>query len=132
MTRNTYILLCALLFAGCAETSIQPLTQSTFKVATVSECGAKGTRDIAFRAAAIEVIKRGGDRFIVAGDGSSSAVTGGQYLGYGNFQTYGVNNQDMIVQLRPNTDSEALSARNTLGTDWQRIVAEGIPEMCIT
>lgn len=130
MRLSFVILSSVLVLASCAETSIQPLTQTSFKVATVSECGARGTREIAFRAAAIEVIKRGGDRFIIVADGSDSRIAGGQFTPYGGFQTYSVNNQDMVVELRPENDGNALSARQTLGPNWAAIVEEGIPQTC--
>lgn len=125
----------ALLVAGCAETSIQPLTQTSFKVATQAApaCGAQGARDVAFKSAAIEVIKRGGDRFIIVGDQSGSRITGGSFNAYGGFQTYSSNLQDMVVQMVPKTDPQygnALSARQTLGADWQAIVSKGTIQTC--
>lgn len=122
--------------AGCVETSVQPLTQSSFKISTEAEdmCGAKGTREIAFREAAIEVIKRGADRFIVVGDQSRSAITGGMFTTYGGFDTYGTNTQDMVIQIVQKGDprfNDALSARQTLGAGWQEIVAKGSPDTCL-
>lgn len=129
------VLLSALILAACVETAVQPLTQSSFKIATEAEdmCGAKGTREIAFKTAAIEVIKRGGDRFIVVGDQSRSTVDGGFFTGYGGFDTYGANMQDMVIQIVGKGDpnySNALSARQTLGPNWQEIVAKGSPDTC--
>lgn len=125
-----------LLFAGCVETSVQPLTRSSFKISTEAEdmCGTKGTREIAFREAAIEVIKRGADRFIIVGDQSRSAITGGMFTTYGGFQTYGTNTQDMVVQILEKGDTaynDALSARQTLGPNWQTLVAEGSSDTCL-
>jgi hypothetical protein len=129
------VYMAVLLLGGCAQTSIQPLTQTSFKVATEAEdfCGAQGTREIAFKAAAIEVIKRGGDRFIVVGDQSGSRPSGGQYFGYGVYQSYNSNTQDMVIQIVAPSDpsySNSLSARQTLGANWQTIVSEGIPQTC--
>lgn len=132
-------LLCAWLtvfVAGCVETSVQPLTQSSFKISTEAEdlCGAKGTREIAFREAAIEVIKRGADRFVVVGDQSKSEITGGMFTTYGGFDTYGTNTQDMVIQIIQKGDArmnDALSARQTLGPDWQAIVAKGSADSCM-
>jgi CubicO group peptidase (beta-lactamase class C family) len=122
------------ILASCAETSVQPLTQTSFKVSTAtSDCGRQGARDVAFKAAAIEVIKRGGDRFIIVGDQSASQVAGGFFTGYGGFQTYSNDMQDMVVQLVQKGDSNysnALSARQTLGADWSAIVAKGVPQTC--
>ncbi len=97
-------------------------------------CGAKGTRQIAFREAAIEVIKRGADRFVVVGDQSRSAVTGGIFTTYGGFDTYGTNTQDMVIQIVQKGDArfhDSLSARQTLGPDWQEIVTKGPSDSCL-
>lgn len=109
--------------AACATTEVQPLTQSSFKVATraAPACGASGARNVAFRTAAVEVIRRGHDLFVIKGD-----TTG--YDGWS-----GTNEQGMIVQLvdpRSRDAADALSARQTLGADWQTAVQEGAPITC--
>ena len=129
------MIVAALFLAGCVETSVQPLTQTSFKISKEAEdmCGSKGTREVAFREAAVEVIRRGADRFVVVGDQSRSAVTGGVFTTYGGFQTYGTNSQDMVIQIVQRGDpaySNALSARQTLGPDWQEIVAKGSSGTC--
>lgn len=134
--RNWVFVSAVLFIAGCVETSVQPLSQSSFKISTEAEdmCGAKGTREIAFREAAIEVIKRGADRFVVVGDQSRSAITGGMFTDYGGFNTYGTNTQDMVIQIVQKGDprfSDALSARQTLGPDWQATVAKGSAASCL-
>lgn len=127
--------LVVLLAAGCVETSVQPLTRSSFKISTRAEdlCGAKGTREIAFREAAIEVITRGQDRFIVVGDNAKSQITGATFTAYGGLDTFGVNTQEMVIQIVEKGDAhyrDALSARETLGPDWQAIVAKGPAAAC--
>ncbi|MDI3337020.1 hypothetical protein QKW60_11410 [Defluviimonas aestuarii] len=134
--RTIGVAVSVLLVAGCVETSVQPLTQTSFKISSEAEdlCGAKGTRDIAFRTAAIEVIKRGADRFVVVGDQSHSSIQGGMFTSYGSFETYGTNTQDMIIEIIQTGDrrfNNALSARQTLGPDWQEIVAKGAPTTCL-
>lgn len=109
--------------AACATTEVQPLTKSSFKVATraAPACGAAGARNVAFRTAAVEVIRRGHDLFVIKGD-----TTG--YDGWS-----GVNQQGMVVQLvdpRSRDARDALSARETLGADWQTAVQEGTPITC--
>jgi hypothetical protein len=134
---RNFVVVCFLMaLVGCVETSVQPLTQTSFKISTEAEdmCGAKGTREIAFREAAIEVIKRGADRFIVVGDQSRSEITGGMFTTYGGFDTYGTNTQDMVIQIIQKGDPrmrDALSARQTLGPDWQAIVAKGSADSCL-
>mgnify|MGYP005998382035 CR=1 FL=1 len=99
------------------------MTQTSFKVSTraAPACGASGARNVAFRAAAVEVIRRGHDLFVISGD-----TTG--YDGWS-----GVNQQGMVVQLVDPRSSEAgnaLSARQTLGADWQTAVKDGTPNTC--
>lgn len=113
----------AALLAGCATTEIQPMTKTSFKVATraAPACGAAGARNVAFKTAAVEVIRRGHDLFVISGDST----------GYDGWS--GVNEQGMVVQLinpRSPQASDALSARQTLGADWQNIVQEGSPITC--
>ena len=134
--RNLVLVGSLFFVVGCVETSVQPLSQSSFKISTEAEdmCGAKGTREIAFREAAIEVIKRVADRFIVVGDQSRSEITGGMFTTYGGFDTYGTNTQDMVIKMLNKGDpgfNDALSARQTLGSDWQAIVAKGSPDSCL-
>lgn len=115
----------ALAVTACATTDVQQLTKTSFKVSTrgAPACGSAGTRNVAFRAAAVEVIRRGHDLFVIQGD-----TTG--YDGWS-----GVNQQGMVVQLidpRSREAKNALSARQTLGADWQTIVNEGAPVTCTT
>lgn len=119
-----------LLVAGCTQTSIQPMAQDTFLVSTnaAPACGPNGTRNVAFKSAAIEVIRRGGDLFIISQDNTDTSLQGDIFTGmYTNYS------QGMVVRLiQPNTPeaANALSARQTLGANWQQIVAEGAPTTC--
>lgn len=115
----------ALILSACATTDVQQLSQTSFKVSTrgAPVCGSAGTRNVAFRTAAVEVIRRGHDLFIIQGD-----TTG--YDGWS-----GVSEQGMVVQLIDASSPEAknaLSARQTLGADWQTLVQEGAPVTCTT
>ena len=123
------------LLAACATTDIQPLSATSFKVATEAApaCGRSGARKVANQAAAIEVIRRGGDKFIFIGEDTGSRVTGMTYNAYAGFQTYNSNEQGLVVQMVAKGQSgynDALSARQILGPDWQAIVADGIPATC--
>lgn len=111
------------LLAACAQSSIQPMAQDTFKVATTAApaCGPNGARNVAFRTAAVEVIRRGGDKFVLTGDASNS-----------NFWS-GAHDQSIIVRIIPDNSPEArnaLSAREQLGANWQELVAKGAPTTC--
>ncbi|MBK4217162.1 hypothetical protein JJJ17_14620 [Paracoccus caeni] len=106
------------------------MTRDTFKVAThaAPACGPAGARNVAFKSAAIEVIRRGSDKFAILGDQSDSGLQGNFYSGFQ--QNY---SQGMVVKIIPENSPEArnaLSARETLGADWQEIVAKGTPTTC--
>ncbi|UWR27363.1 hypothetical protein K3757_05330 [Sulfitobacter sp. S223] len=126
MKRNIFsITAVALMLAACATTDVQQLSKTSFKVSTrgAPACGSSGTRNVAFRTAAVEVIRRGHDLFVIQGD-----TTG--YDGWS-----GMNEQGMVVQLvdpRSPDAKNALSARETLGADWQTAVQDGAPITCTT
>lgn len=124
-----------ILVSGCAETDVQPLTQTSFKVATEAApaCGRRGARELANKAAAIEVIRRGGDRFIFVDDQTGSRVTGVDYNIYTGLQTYSSNEQYLVVQMTPPGHPQhgnSLSARQLLGAEWETIVKQGVPNTC--
>ena len=128
--------------AGCATTDIQPLTKTSFKVDTSAApiCGKSGARKVANQIAAIEVIKRGGDRYIIVADQTGSRLQGVSYnysynsgYGYGYGSPQYSNEQAFIVQMlrRGQRGSHnSLSARRTLGPDWKAIVEKGPPKTC--
>jgi len=123
------------LVAACATTDIQPLTATSFAVTTEADSSCRGAavRQIALQGAAIEVIKRGGDRFVVTGQGSDSQTTGITYAGFGNWTTSGVTEQSLTVQLVERGQpqyADSLSAREVLGPDWQEKVEKGAPTTC--
>lgn len=109
--------------SACVQSSIQAMSQDTFKVATTAApaCGPNGARNVAFKTAAVEVIRRGADKFILVGDTSKSDFWSGSH------------GQSMVVKIIPENSPEArnaLSARGQLGSDWQAIIAEGVPTTC--
>ncbi|SCX87621.1 hypothetical protein [Paracoccus tibetensis] len=112
-----------LLVTACAQTSIQPMSKDTFKVATQAApaCGPNGARNVAFKSASVEVIRRGHDKFVLAGDSHNSDFWSGNHK------------QDMVVRVVPEGSPEAknaLSAREQLGDNWQEVVAKGAPTTC--
>jgi hypothetical protein len=117
------LLAIAVAIAGCAQSTVQQLSQSSFKVSTTAApaCGPQGARNVAFRTAAVEVIRKGGDLFIIEGDSAN-------YDGWS-----GIHSQGMVVRMIKRGSSgasDALSARQVLGADWQNVVAEGVPDTC--
>lgn len=114
---------CAALVAACAQTTIQPMSKDTFKVATQAApaCGPNGARNVAFKSASVEVIRRGHDKFILAGDANESDFWSGNHK------------QDMVVRIIPDGSPEAanaLSAREQLGDNWREAVEKGAPTTC--
>lgn len=107
-----------LALSACAATDVQPLSASSFKVVsrTAGACGRSGARKMANQIAAVEVIKRGGDKFVFVSDQA------------------GRQEQSLVVQMLRLGDagySDALSARSVLGSNWQEIVSKGIPNTCL-
>jgi hypothetical protein len=99
------------------------MSRDTFKIDThaAPACGPQGARNVAFKSAAIEVIRRGGDRFVIEGDASDSDWWSNSF------------SQGMVIRvIAPSSPeaSNALSARETLGSNWQEIVAKGAPQTC--
>ena len=121
--------------AACAQTDVQPLTQTSFMVSTraAPACGPTGARTVANRAAAIEVVQRGGDRFVFGDSRSGSQLSGVTYSGWGGFQAHSVHNQDLLVQMvEPGHPqyADSFSAREILGPNWQEVISEGAPTTC--
>ncbi len=109
--------------AGCAQSTIQPMSKDTFKVAThaAPACGPNGARNVAFKTASIEVIRRGHDKFILSGDASNSDFWSGEHK------------QDMVIKIIPEGSREAanaLSAREQLGSNWKDQLEKGAPTTC--
>ena len=129
------LLILPILIAACAETEIQPLSQTSFQVITsTSDCTASEARKIANIAAAIEVIQRGGDRFRFVDTQSKTSFGGAYYNEYVGLQTYDTKEHSLIVQLLSPGDPgyhDSLSARDLLGPDWQSQVAKGVPQDCM-
>ncbi|NGM45260.1 hypothetical protein G5B31_06885 [Rhodobacter sp. SGA-6-6] len=116
--------------AACATTDIQPMSKDTFKVQThaAPACGPTGARNVAFKTAAIEVIRKGGDKFVIIGDHSDMGMQGDFFSGFDTNYAQGI-----VVKMIPAKSAEArnaLSAREVLGADWQEIVAKGAPQTC--
>ena len=136
MYRGFSLLAVAGLTAGCAFTSVEPMAQDTFKVATVTApvCGGAAARKAAYRNAAIEVIRRGGDRFVIESNQGGQEFGGMVYNSYTGMATPMVRGKEgLVVKMLKAGDpnyANGLSARQTLGPDWQAIVAKGPSNTC--
>jgi hypothetical protein len=110
---------CGLLLLGCASASVIPLSADTIEINTTAApvCSTAGARYAGFRRAAIETINRGFDRFVIFPDAPVRKS--------GNPFDPPSHKQRLLVQMFHESDPEAkgaMSARATLGEDWQEIV----------
>jgi hypothetical protein len=133
------VILCSALALGaCASASTVPLSQDTFRITAraAAACGAAGAERVAVKQAAVEVIKRGYDRYMILGAQSQSAVVGATPItvqrGYGGVVAYGgdpivAHGEGLVVKMFRDNDpaaANALSARATLGPNWQETASK--------
>jgi len=116
--------------SGCAYSSVQDMSRSTFQVSTTAApiCGKSGAAKVASKLAAIEVIKRGGDRFLLATSDNSKSF-GGFMVGV----PISRNTRGVVVKMLEPTDpdyNDGFSAREILGDDWEKQVKRGKPATC--
>lgn len=135
MNKTILSLVACIALSGCATTDVQPLTASSFMISTTAApaCGASGARKVANQAAAIEVIRRGGDRFVFVSQNSDSSISGVTFNPYAGVQLQRSSNQGLVVQMVSKGQqgySNSLSAKEILGPDWQNIVEKGVPATC--
>lgn len=144
------------LLSGCASSSVTQLSRNTAVITTSAApvCRTTGAAEVANQMAAIATIKAGYQRFVVGGFGTANntrvvssgptyATTTGTFsrmgntmygtanTSYGGQSTYvtGSNNAEMrIIMLNPGDAGyeQGIDARSTLGSDWQKKVADGI------
>jgi len=136
---RSVILCIAFALGGCASASTVPLSQDTFRITAraAPACGSLGAERVAVKQAAVEVIKRGYDRYMILGAQSQSAVVGTtpitvQSTGYGSGFVSGgdpivAHREGMIVKMFRDNDpaaANALSARAMLGPNWQEVASK--------
>lgn len=152
---NTYaVMISALVLGSCASSSTLPLAKNVVQIeaSAAPVCGAAGARNFALQQAAIETIKRGFERFIIAGAQSSKTLTGftptyshstgsaSVVGGSGYASVYGSSNttttggdplfshgQGIVVRMYKKGEpgaGNALSAKEVLGPDWQKKINE--------
>lgn len=96
--------------AGCARTSVMPLSADTVQI-TVSAapvCGAAGAQSVAVKQAAVETIRQGFDRFIIIG-GQAQNNVGMAYLPPTQSTTYGSG----TITTNPYSNSAFVSGSST-------------------
>lgn len=148
--------LTVLLLAGCAETAVTPIARNQIMLSTSAApaCGRTGAVKVANKMAAVETLRRGYQRFIIAGANSANntraistgptyAYTSGSYSGYGNSvygnstTTFGGNNvmwtgsndaDLLVIMLNPGERgyNDGIDAKSQLGAEWEQLVKDGI------
>jgi hypothetical protein len=149
-------LIAASLLASCAATSVTPISANQVVISTSAApaCGMAGAQKVAAQMAAVETLRRGFERFAIAGMGGENnvrviqraptyAYTTGSIAGFGNTAygsattTYGgggpmvlgSNDASLLVVMYRKGDQgyrSAVDARATLGDDWEQKVKQGI------
>ena len=145
MRKRTVLSAIALLAAtGCVSIDVTPLSVDMMLISARSEsvCGSSGTKDLAFRQAAIETLRAGYDGFIIVDADAESRLgvvgytpmTANTSYGYGSATTTitggdpvysGWHEQDFIIKMMSANDplaEKALDARTVLGEDWLEII----------
>ncbi|TJZ82766.1 hypothetical protein [Paracoccus hibiscisoli] len=139
--------------AGCAETTVTPLSANSFLLTTSGDefCGTQGVMRVASRMAAVETLRRGQDRYVIQSVGHDNSirtqyhapVSRGFVLGadglahpvarnpfdIGYSTTTGSNDTTLTVTVLTKSDpgySQGLDARQVLGPDWESHVRNGV------
>lgn len=145
-----------LALAGCASTSVTPVSKNQIIISTSAApaCGTSGAAKVASQMAAVETIRRGYQRFVILGAQRQNNVqavaappmystTTGTFTGYGNtvygntrtnyygggVYYVGSNDADLAVLLLNPGDasySQGIDAKRELGPEWQEMVENGI------
>ena len=144
------VVISSIVLAGCATGSAVRTSQNTALIQATAApvCGNVGASQVAEKQAAIETLRAGYDRYIITGGASQNNVRVSQVPGtattYGNVygnswsarttystQTVVSGNHAQsfsIVMYRDNETGAAgaISAKEVLGSDWQKIVKDGV------
>ena len=150
----------ALLVTACARTAVMPMTNDMVQLSTrvAPICAASSAQPIVVRRAAVETINRGYDRFVILASntqaefagflpGSSTTTGSGTIFATGNvatmqgssYTTYTpptpmtAHTQTVVVKMFKDGDpagGNAISARASLGPEWQKLVKESSTTTC--
>ncbi len=136
----TISLLGLLALAGCAETSVMPLSANRVQILVNADgdCGPTGAQDVAFQRAAAVTIQRGFDKFIIESSdresqqassffGSTTTTTGTHGNSFGSAFFWSEHQSIVVLKMFKSSEpeaSDAIDARDALGPDWQVIAAK--------
>lgn len=153
------IVICASFLTACASTTTTRLAQNVVRIdaSVAPACGRSGALKMVNQMAAVETLRLGYDKYLISGmdqadnvrivgynanttGGFSGSSFGNSYSGsyYGNTSAVpvygGTRDAAVAVVMFAAGDREgtqAIDARQALGTDWQEIVAKGAPNTCM-
>ena len=121
----------SIILAGCASTSATLMSIDTVKIDASAAPVCRGkTNEMMMQRAGIETIRRGYDKYILLDHGTGSVITGVNEYG----QVIRAGTGTVIVKMFKEGDpagAKALSARDLLGPNWQKIVNEKIKTTCL-
>ena len=154
MKLNMFVALLAL--GACASTSVTPVSRNQIIVSTSAApvCHQAGAQSVVSRMAAVETLRHGFERFVIAGMDQRSdaqavtlpptgAYTTGSFTSVGNTTTgfanttftgggtflRGTHDASVLVVMFNKGDpgyTDALDAKAQLGTEWQDLVEKGV------
>lgn len=155
MKRLAFCLMALVGLAGCATTTVTPLSANSFLLTTSGDeyCGTQGLMRVASRMAAVETLRRGQDRYVIDSVGHENNIrtqyhapmSRGFVLGAdgrahpvarspfdsGYATTTGSNDATLTVTMLAKSDpgySQGLDARQVLGPAWRDHVRDGIED----
>lgn len=144
MIKNLPIILSILALSACASSETTRLANNMVRidVSAAPACGSSGALRLVEKMAAVETIRLGFDKYIIAGTDSQNnvRVVGANYQP--NYATGGIQATPIIggsrdaavtVVMFKSSDPNgvnAIDARQVLGANWQQVVSEGAPNTC--
>ncbi|WP_157054254.1 hypothetical protein [Ruegeria sp. 6PALISEP08] len=155
LPRLIVVLSAIALLGACSSSTTTRLAQNIVRidVSTAPACGSSGARKLVSRMAAVETIRLGYDKYLIAAmDAENNVrVVGANYNTTGTLNTYGNTGRNtgyttatpiyggtqdaaivaiMFKQQDPEAKN-AIDARTTLGANLAEVVAKGTPNTCL-
>lgn len=156
---SVLIAACSVVLTACASSTAIRTSANTaiIRTSAAPACGGNGAARVAQTQAAVETIKAGYDRYLIEGAAAANNVSVSQGPGsfntvgtanvYGNYGVYnstttytpgpaiysGSHDQAFAIRMFKNGEpgaSQAIPARDTLGPEWEKLVAQGGPKTC--
>lgn len=120
--RSSFLTVLTLAITSCAQTQAIRMSGDTMMIQTsgAAACGVQGSMKVAEKMAAIETLRAGYERYQI--------LTGGTQNSGSTFMN-GTNDVALNVKMFKKGEhgyKNAISAKEVLGPDWQKLVASGV------